>query len=579
MFSNYDYDIIIIGGGISGLFLTYKLSDTNLKIILIESSDRLGGRVKTIQKDGLSFEGGAARFHSSHSKLITLINELNLGEDIIKLPEEISYRLAKKSKISIDTLLKESFQRKKDYQIDFLKNITYFQYLITIFDFDTAEFIKESFGYDSEFIHLNAHAALTMFENDFFKDNDYFILKNGLSSIINELQRILELKENIIIKKNCTVIDIDDTKIITDKTDYFYYDHLICALPQKSLLSFEYFKKNDIQNLLTSVHPTPLLRIYAKYPTKNLWFKKIKRTITNNYIRHIIPINYDTGLIMISYTDDIYAKLWDKYNTTSKLNSLDDQLLIQALHKEIKEIFNIDPPNPDFISQIYWNEGVHFWKTGYDLNEISNKIIKPLESKEIYICGEAFSKKQGWIEGALDTCYNVLQTLPLDFRIVTDQKFCEIAEEIFTIIHKDIKDDKDDKDDKDNKDDIDDKGDKDDKDDKDDIDGKKKYKIDDVLKKNEGGKEWIIMEVNDEKVIYDISKWIPEHPGGSVIYRAIEANDFYSKSLKTKSEQSPTQLFMGNPIHKMEDSNGRSVFQRFFIDGNDMIQRVGVLNS
>ena len=103
--------------------------------------------------------------------------------------------------------------------------------------------------------------------------------------------------------------------------------------------------------------------------------------------------------------------------------------------------------------------------------------------------------------------------------------------------------------------------------------------IDDVLKKNEDGKEWIIMEVNDEKVIYDISKWIPEHPGGSVIYRAIEANDFYSKSLKTKSEQSPTQLFMGNPIHKMEDSNGRSVFQRFFIDGNDMIQRVGVLNS
>ena len=78
---------------------------------------------------------------------------------------------------------------------------------------------------------------------------------------------------------------------------------------------------------------------------------------------------------------------------------------------------------------------------------------------------------------------------------------------------------------------------------------------------------------------HDISKWIPEHPGGSVIYRAIEANDFYSKSLKTKSEQSPTQLFMGNPIHKMEDSNGRSVFQRFFIDGNDMIPRVGVLNS
>ena len=57
------------------------------------------------------------------------------------------------------------------------KQKTIFQYLITIFDFDTAEFIKESFGYDSEFIHLNAHAALTMFEHDLFKDNDYFVLK------------------------------------------------------------------------------------------------------------------------------------------------------------------------------------------------------------------------------------------------------------------------------------------------------------------------------------------------------------------------------------------------------------------
>ena len=33
MFSNYNYDIVIIGGGISGLFLAYKLLSTDLKVL------------------------------------------------------------------------------------------------------------------------------------------------------------------------------------------------------------------------------------------------------------------------------------------------------------------------------------------------------------------------------------------------------------------------------------------------------------------------------------------------------------------------------------------------------------------
>ena len=43
MFSNYDYNIIIIGGGISGIFLAYKLLDTNLKVIVLEGNKRVGG--------------------------------------------------------------------------------------------------------------------------------------------------------------------------------------------------------------------------------------------------------------------------------------------------------------------------------------------------------------------------------------------------------------------------------------------------------------------------------------------------------------------------------------------------------
>ena len=32
-----NYDIVIVGGGISGLFIAYKLCETNLNILLIDS--------------------------------------------------------------------------------------------------------------------------------------------------------------------------------------------------------------------------------------------------------------------------------------------------------------------------------------------------------------------------------------------------------------------------------------------------------------------------------------------------------------------------------------------------------------
>ena len=51
MFSNYNYDIVIIGGGISGLFLAYKLLSTDLKVLLLEGNKHFGGRIKTLSKN------------------------------------------------------------------------------------------------------------------------------------------------------------------------------------------------------------------------------------------------------------------------------------------------------------------------------------------------------------------------------------------------------------------------------------------------------------------------------------------------------------------------------------------------
>ena len=57
MFFYDSYDIVIVGGGISGLFLAYKLVDTDLNILVLEKEKEFGGRIHTILKNGYQYMG------------------------------------------------------------------------------------------------------------------------------------------------------------------------------------------------------------------------------------------------------------------------------------------------------------------------------------------------------------------------------------------------------------------------------------------------------------------------------------------------------------------------------------------
>ena len=561
MFSNYDYDIIIVGGGISGIFLAYKLLDTNLKVIVLEGNKRVGGRIKTIQKDNTVFEAGAARFHSSHGKLISLVHDLDLEDNIIKLPQGIHHILrnskenypyqTKNKESSFHELLIQSVKSMDRFSKEELNEITFFQYLTLVYDHETALYIKDSFGYDSEIIDISAFNALQMFQDDFFGEDNYYGLKNGLSQVIEKMKEEIE-KTNTIIKTNCSVKEIYKDYIVTHKGEKFYYEHLICAIPQNSLHKIDYFK--DVP-LIQSVKPIPLLRIYAKYPTKNLWFKDIQKTTTDNYIRQIIPIDYEKGLIMISYTDGKNAELFNSYN------NLNEDLLIQAIHKEIKELFGIKPPNPNFVSVHYWKGGLHLWKLGEDGQKVSKKVLKPDEGNEVYICGDAFSLKQGWIEGALDTCYSILSILPSlkNYKLVKYEYQCGTEGEVNNVEEDKVEEEK-----------VEEEKEIKEEEEVKEIKKEEKeiqlYTIDEVLEQD----EWIIIEVDGKKNIYDLSKWIQHHPGGDAIFQGIEANNHYKN--KKLYPDSPTELFDGIHYHHEEGA-----FEKYFKNKNEYVELVGRL--
>ncbi len=76
------YDEIIIGSGFAGLYWCYKNKPE--KFIVLEKSDRIGGRVYNIEWKGTNISFGGGVIKSTNNTTLRLVNELGIksGETI-----------------------------------------------------------------------------------------------------------------------------------------------------------------------------------------------------------------------------------------------------------------------------------------------------------------------------------------------------------------------------------------------------------------------------------------------------------------------------------------------------------------
>ena len=141
---------------------------------------------------------------------------------------------------------------------------------------------------------------------------------------------------------------------------------------------------------------SPLIRIYAVYPRVDgrVWFAGLKKTVTQNPLRYIIPINEEKGLIIISYTDGDDTNYWRNKDGTE---------LEEAIQSNIHKVFpSLDIPKPVFLKKHDWIAGCTYWLPGdYDVPTASQMAHNP--SPNVYVCGESVSQNQAWLEGALES--------------------------------------------------------------------------------------------------------------------------------------------------------------------------------
>ena len=423
------YDIIIIGCGISGLNTAHQLLSKNqqLKILMLEKNNYLGGRIKTFTKKinnhNYIWDEGAGRLNTNHKLFLKLIEEFGLSNNLSKLNSDITFYPSKGTVYTstseklideykefinkspfyyINKVIKYSKKDKKEIQ-----KYTFKEYCKFILNEKEIKFILDSFGYYAQLVKMNAYNAIKLFNEGMNTTLQFYHLNPGMDIIIKKLEEsIIQKNGKILLNNNVLNIDYNySTKIFEVFLKNIVYKTKFCilAIPKPELLKFNILK--NINDELNSINYKSLCRIYSVFKKEDIWFKDISKCTTNNNSRYIIPIDKEYGLIMISYSDSKFANYWNKLHLTN------EKLLIDNLKKNIYKTYNKKIENPIYTKISYWECAIGFWKKNKDSNIISNKIIHPINDINLFICGENYSETQGWIEGALETSFKVVNQI------------------------------------------------------------------------------------------------------------------------------------------------------------------------
>jgi monoamine oxidase len=89
--------------------------------------------------------------------------------------------------------------------------------------------------------------------------------------------------------------------------------------------------------------------------------------------------------------------------------------MVAEVHRQLMSLHNVRyAPDPLEAAYMDWSDapfggGVHFWNPGYKSWEVVDAMTQPVDDVPCFVCGEAYSTDQTWVEGALQTAEIVLQ--------------------------------------------------------------------------------------------------------------------------------------------------------------------------
>ncbi len=407
------WDEIVIGAGMAGLYWIYKTKPKNY--LVLEKSDRIGGRVYNVEWNGnqISLGGGIIKNTNSHT---------------VKLSEELGFELgegvSKYEMIDWDKSVQSKSITNEDNFYEMNKNII--KYLKKIFNLNKQEIINNQLNFE-EFLNLYVDLELVqiiksnVLYHSYFKADiesilygeiyellrieDFkikFIKDGGYTKLLNKLVEIVGIQN---IKTNQNVITIikqsnsEIYEIKTDSNDTYRTKKIILAIETNNSIKFK-LDNSEITNKISKVYSmtsgSKYIRVYSYHKSGHGLKFSYK---TCGLPGKVIIIN--DNILMCCYTEDSDAvKLNQLLSTKSKNEQA--EIIFKLLNK-----CQIPITKPDDVIIKFWNIGVHYNNPSYD-KEKKHQLIKGLVRENVIIIGECVSDSHGWVNAALESVNFIL---------------------------------------------------------------------------------------------------------------------------------------------------------------------------
>jgi hypothetical protein len=400
-----NYDVIIIGAGIAGLYSAYTikkmLPNTTFMILEKNNKQSIGGKIHTTSFYGASIVSGAGIGRNDTNPILKkLMKELNVSFQ--KSTSIIDYsKLLQHSKeydiVKIINLLKIEYNKNpikyskmtfKTFATEIIgeKNYTLFTIYCGYTDYEKADVYETLYNYGMDDTKGGWEILYIQWKQLIDNICDYIGYENiKTSSTVNK----------IVNKNSSTLFEIK-----TEEGPTYCCNKVIVATTITSIMKLVSNKNVELKKIYKQIHGQPFLRLYAKFNKKS---NQIMKTYVKNYtivpgpLQKIIPMDVKKGVYMIAYSDNKNAASLKNH----LINSVEN---IKFYEKLVEQSLDIPSNSLKIISikDFYFIDGTHYFDplTGFvNRKDFLNTVQHPLPG--MIVVGEAVSDYQGWVEGAL----------------------------------------------------------------------------------------------------------------------------------------------------------------------------------
>jgi monoamine oxidase len=342
-----------------------------------------------------------------------------------------------------------------------LREQGFWQVLVRVISGEAYQLALDAGGYQTTLTNWNAADAIPWYLSDFGVDPKYEGFRKGFQQVP------LKIRDLFVQAGGAVEHDAQLTGFTTHVggVELAFADGrrvrakaLVLAMPRRSLdlvtPGSPLLQDLNVMRLVKSVTPRPLFKLFTTYADP-WWLPagvQAGRTTTDLPVRQTYYWPTDTGapaaggpaMLMASYDDGINIGFWDSFRPKRGVGWRKDSATVE---QRLAYHANRDPVDPewaanaapeDMVAEVQrqlamihgmqfvpearnasfrdWGDdpfggGWNSWNIGVDSREVKNAIVQPADGVPVYVCGEAYSDAQGWVEGALQTADMLLDKL------------------------------------------------------------------------------------------------------------------------------------------------------------------------